>query len=198
MGKRAPSMSRNRIDGLSSSTLHQADPGLELLRPIPHEARPMVGSRDQLFEVREHLAAVADPEAERVAPREETFERLAGAAVEQDRFCPAFAGSEHVAVGKSAARRDAPEIGELRPTLEEVAHVDVYGLEPGAMERGGHLDVTVHALLPQAAAMRGRAPFRDEQAHATSSFRSNVSTDAFNAGIGRVLPRGGRALPRRT
>ncbi len=46
---------------------HQRQPRLELLAAVAHEARPELGARDELAQVREHLAAVADAEREGVA-----------------------------------------------------------------------------------------------------------------------------------
>jgi hypothetical protein len=41
-------------------------PGLELLGAVAHEVRPVLGAGDQLAQVGEHLAAVADAQREGV------------------------------------------------------------------------------------------------------------------------------------
>ena len=51
----------------------------------------------------EHLAAVAHAESEGRVALEERRELVAGDRIEQNRLRPALAGTEHIAVGKSAA-----------------------------------------------------------------------------------------------
>ncbi len=74
---------------------------------------------------------------------------LARPRVEQDRLGPALAGAEHVAVGEAATGGQAAHIAEIGPALEDVAHVHVDRLEPGAQEGGGHLELPVDPLLAQ-------------------------------------------------
>ena len=59
---------------------HQGDAGLVLLGVVANEARPVRGARHDLVEVREHLAAVAQAQRERVGPGEERRELIARAA----------------------------------------------------------------------------------------------------------------------
>src|SRR6266550_4705907 len=63
--------------------------------------------------------------------------------------CSNSARTEHVAVGKSAARGKALEPRQRGAAGDEVGHVDVDRLEAGAVERRRHLDMAVHALLPK-------------------------------------------------
>ena len=111
-------------------------------------------------QVRDHLAAVADAERERVRPREERRELIARARVEQDRLGPALAGAEHVAVREAAARRQPLERRQVDAAAQDVAHVDVERVEAGALEAGRHLVLAVDALLAQDRDARPRARVR--------------------------------------
>src|SRR5262249_39760062 len=111
--------------------------------------RPEIGAWNQLAQGREHLATVADAERERVGAREELREHRACALVIEDRLGPTFARAEHVAVREPAARDPAAITVEAGAARQDVAHVHVVRLEPRAIERRGHLALTVHALLSQ-------------------------------------------------
>ena len=52
--------------------------------------------------------------------------------IEQDRFRPAFAGAEHIAIGEAAAGDEAVEPPEPRAPLEDVGHVHIVGIESRA------------------------------------------------------------------
>jgi hypothetical protein len=65
---------------------------LELFGAVAYEARPVPGSGDELTQRRQHLAAIAHAERERLGAREELGELLAQLGIEQDRFRPALAG----------------------------------------------------------------------------------------------------------
>ena len=123
--------------------------GLETFRLILHEARPVVGAGDDGVEVAHHLAAVAHAEGEGVGTGEEGGKLVAGAGVEEHTLGPAFAGAEDVAVGEAAAGDETAEIAQADAAGEDVGHVDVHGLEAGAGEGGGHLDLAVYALLAE-------------------------------------------------
>ena len=94
---------------------------------------------------------------------EKRLEAIAQSIVEQDALGPAFAGAQHIAVGKTATGHQAPEIPEIEAPRIQVAHMHIDGAEAGPVEGGGHLNVAVHALLAQyraAARWRYRAPRR--------------------------------------
>ena len=152
-------MPAKKIDGDSARSRTQRQARLELLAAVAHEARPALGARDELLERRQHLAAVADAEREAcraAAKNAANSSRARG--VEQDRLRPALARAEHVAVGEAAARRRARGSRRGRRAPAAVAHVHVDGVEAGAVERGGHLDLAVHALLAQDGDARARRP----------------------------------------
>ena len=121
---------------------------LEPLRAIADEARPAFGTRYENLEFREHLTPVADAERQCIAG-EEPGEGVAQARLEQDRLRPAATPAEHVTVGEAPARGQRLEAGKLLRIREEVRHVHVDSLETGAIERRGHLDLAVDALLAQ-------------------------------------------------
>ena len=129
--------------------LDHGEAGFELFRPIAHKMRPVRAAGDDLVQVAHHLAAIADAERETVGAREERFELVAGASIEQDGFRPALAGAEHVSVREAAAGSNACEIAQRRPAADDVAHVHVERGESRALECGGHLDLSVDALLAQ-------------------------------------------------
>src|SRR3990167_10278794 len=81
--------------------LHHRHTRFELLGAVAHEVWPEFGARDQLVQVSHHLAAVAHAKGEAVLALEERLETITGAAIEQDRLGPAFAITEHVAVGET-------------------------------------------------------------------------------------------------
>src|SRR4029079_11310151 len=85
---------------------------LELFGAVAYEARPVPGSGDELTQRRQHLAAIAHAEREGLGAREELGELLAQLGIEQDRFRPALAGAEHVAVREAAAHHEAAELRE--------------------------------------------------------------------------------------
>ena len=116
-----------------------------------------VAAGNELVQVAHHLAAVADAQRESVAAREESRKLVARPGVEQDRFGPAFAGAQHVAIGKSAARGKALEVRQRHAAGDDVAHVHVERVEAGAIERRRHFDLAVDALLAQDRDARPRA-----------------------------------------
>ena len=129
--------------------LEPAPGAIRTARTVAHEVRPVRGAGNDLVQVAHHLAAVAHAQREGIGAREERCELVAGARVEQDRLGPAFARTQHVAVGKPAARDDALESGQRAAARDDVAHVHVVGVEAGTVERCRHLDMPVDALLAQ-------------------------------------------------
>ena len=109
IGRSEPLMPSSSTDGERSTSTSEKRASYCSLR-LRHEARPVLGARDEALEGREHLAAVADAEREGVAAREEALELLAHRLVEQDRLGPALARAQHVAVGKAAAGHQALEL----------------------------------------------------------------------------------------
>jgi len=91
--------------------LHPREPRLVLLGGVALEVRPVVRARNDLLQVRHHLAAVAGAQRERVLAAEEALELLTGASVEEDRLGPSLARAQHVAVAEAAARGEALERG---------------------------------------------------------------------------------------
>jgi hypothetical protein len=139
--------------------LDQREARLELLRQVALEARPGGGTGNQVVQLAHHLAAVAHAQRKGVGAFEEGRELVARTRVEQDRLGPAAARPQHVAVAEAAARGEPGEVGEADPAGQDVAHVDVDRGKAGGVERGGHLDLAVDALLAQhrdARALAGR------------------------------------------
>src|SRR5690606_13538910 len=122
---------------------------LELLAAVAQEARPMGGARDDLAQLRHHLATVAHAKRERRGAREELAELVAQGRAFQDRRGPAAAGAQHVAVAEAAAGDEAVEAIERGAPGDEVAHVHVDRGKAGAVEADRHLDLAVDALLAQ-------------------------------------------------
>src|SRR5262249_55086304 len=87
---------------------------------------------------------------------------LAQRLVVENRRGPAATRAEHVAVAEAAARGEAREIAEALASVLEIGHVHVDRIEARARERGGHLDLTVDALIAKNRDLRPRA-LRDER-----------------------------------
>src|SRR5471032_220264 len=136
-------------DRVGLLNLHHGHTGFELLGTVTHKVRPELAARDQFAEVGHHLATVAHTQGEAVVTLEEALERITRTAVEQGRLGPAFTGTQHVAVGETAAGDEAFERVEVNATREDVAHVHVDRIEAGAVERSRHFHLAVDALLTQ-------------------------------------------------
>ena len=95
------------------------------------------------------MAAVAHAQCQRVWVGEEGGKLVAQSRMEQNRFRPAFARTEYVAVAEAAARRQHFEVGKVDAACHQVGHMHVVGIESGAGEGGGHFDLSVHALFAQ-------------------------------------------------
>src|SRR4030095_8965239 len=111
--------------------------------------RPVTAAGNELVQVAHHLATIAHAERKRIITCEKCGKVVAGSSVEQDRFRPALTGTQHIAVGKTAAGDKATKVRQCASPGENVAHVHVVGYETGAIEGCGHFDLTVDALLPQ-------------------------------------------------
>jgi hypothetical protein len=136
-------------DGGRFRHFHHDEAGLELLRQVALEARPVLGAGDDVLEPAHHLAAVAHPQGEAVGTFEEGLEFVARPLVVQDGRGPAAAGAEHVAVGEAAAGRQALEGLEFDAAGDDIAHVHVHRCEAGPGEGRRHLHLAVDALLAQ-------------------------------------------------
>ena len=115
------------------------------------------GSGNDALQRREHLAAVADAEREGVGAREEALELLAHGLVEQNRLRPALPGSQHVAVGESAAGDEPLELLQRAPPGKEVVMCTSCGVKPARSKTAA---VSIWLLTPcsRRIATAGRTP----------------------------------------
>ena len=120
----------------------------ELLGAVAHEARPGFSSRNQIFHLRHHLAAVAHAEQQaiRLGEARKLVRKLS---VESEGLGPATTATQHIAVGKAAARYERRKVLQADLTGEQIAHVHIHGFETAALEHRRHFQVAVHPLLPQ-------------------------------------------------
>ncbi len=109
----------------------------------------MFCSRDQILEVRNHLATVADAERERIFTAEEFFEFLTGFCMEEYALSPAFTCTQHVSVAEAAASDKTLEVLQGNLARKNVRHVNVNGFKARAVKSGGHFDFTIHALFTE-------------------------------------------------
>src|SRR5688500_18964061 len=107
----------------------------------------MRGTGNNVLQLTQHLAAVADAERKSVAAFEERRERVAQRIALQDRGSPAASRPQHIAVAEAAAGGEALEFLQLHATADQVAHMHIEGVEAGPIEGRGHFDLTVDALL---------------------------------------------------
>ena len=146
---------------------HARQAGLELLAAVAHETRPPFAPGTSSFSADIIWQPLQTPSV-KVSGRAKNRANMSRAAgVKQDRFGPALAGAQHVAVTEAAAGGETAEMSEVDAPAQNVAHVDVDRLEPGAIEGGRHFDLPVHALLAQDGDARAR---RD----AAESFRDVI------------------------
>eukprot|EP00754_Rhynchopus_humris_P034199 Rhum_TRINITY_DN15543_c0_g1::Rhum_TRINITY_DN15543_c0_g1_i1::g.161066::m.161066 len=145
--------------------LRHAHTRLVLRALVVRELRPLRRARHKVPQGAEHLATVAHTQGERVLAVEEGLELLGSHLVALDRAGPTPAGTERVAVRESTAARDTAELAQAHGARQHVAHVNVVHVESSAAERPRHLNVAVHALLPQDRHVRrvgdGRNRLRD-------------------------------------
>ncbi|KAJ0163110.1 hypothetical protein CTA2_3501 [Colletotrichum tanaceti] len=166
--------------------LDHGEARLELPAGVLNERRPVLGAGDQFPKARDHLAAVAHTERERVRALEEVFKLLARMLVLEDGLRPADAGAENIAVREAAARRDAHKVSE-RPAREHVRHVHVDGVEARRLEGEGHLAVAVDAHLAEdgdAGRLAEEAAQGRRQGH--DVLRGREGKVERQAGVGRV------------
>ena len=90
--------------------LNQDQPRFILLGGVASKAWPVSGTGDQFAEVGEHLATVANSQAEGIAAFKKRSKLFAQAGVEKNRLGPALPGTEDIAVGEATAGRQALKI----------------------------------------------------------------------------------------
>ena len=88
------------------------------------------------MQIGHHLTAITDPQRKAVFAMEEGLKRFPSARIEENALRPALTGAQHVPVGKAPAGSQALEVGQIDTAAQNVAHVDIDGIETGAMERG--------------------------------------------------------------
>ena len=120
--------------GRSVFDLERAEASLKAFGEVLHKARPVLGARNQVLEVRDHLAAVADAQREGILAVEVSFKFSAGLRVEEDALGPAFAGAENVTVAEATAGHETVEVLEAYAAFENVGHVNVDGFEARLLE----------------------------------------------------------------
>ncbi len=135
--------------GRSIFDLERAEAGLETFGEVLHKARPVRSTRNQVLEVGNHLAAVADAEREGVLAVEVSFEFGAGLRVEEDALGPAFTGTENVTVAEATASDETIEVLEAYATFENVGHVNVDRFKACLLEGCSHFEFAVDALFTQ-------------------------------------------------
>src|SRR5262249_51168661 len=84
--------------------------------------------------------------------------------VEQDRFGPALAGTEHVTVGEAAAGDQTLEFIETASPAQQVRHVYIVRCEAAGVEHRRGLHLAVDTLLAQ---------YRDRPAHCAQQIGSS-------------------------
>mmetsp|Transcript_1244 Transcript_1244/g.3529 ORF Transcript_1244/g.3529 Transcript_1244/m.3529 type:complete len:575 (+) Transcript_1244:2156-3880(+) len=179
--------------------LDQRQPRLVLFALVAREARPGVGTRDEGRERRQHLAAVAHPQGQRVRAGEEGAELIREHRVEHDGARPALAGAQRVAIAEAAAGDEGREAVQRDRARLQVAHVHVGALEATERHRIGHLDMRVDALLAQdghlgpRAGDDGRGFRRERQVHVQARVTGLAGGGMFGIGTGRVVAQPGDA-----
>jgi hypothetical protein len=136
-------------DGRRLQNFNQTRATFELFGTIAHKAWPVCRTRHQVPDRREHLAAIADSEGELASICKELRELLGKIAMVQDRRRPAATGAEHVAITEATAGREPLITRESITAFDQIGHVYVVAVEPGAREGGRHLDFGVDALFAQ-------------------------------------------------
>ena len=109
----------------------------------------MLCAWDDVLELGDHLATVADAERKAVFACKEGGEHCLELRVVEDALRPTGTCTEDVAVREAAASDDACEVGEVNCAAEEVGHVDVDCFEACAVEGEGHFVLAVDALLAE-------------------------------------------------
>ena len=138
-------MSRRRmlVDSRISTLAQRASNCSERLR----RKQGQCSIEDDILELGDHLAAVADAEGEAVGTLEELLELFLELLVVENGFCPTGTGAEYVAVGEAAAGDKSGKAVELCATVEEIRHVQVNGFESGTVKGEGHFVLPVDALF---------------------------------------------------
>jgi hypothetical protein len=82
--------------------LHHRDARLELLRLVTYKMRPQLRPRDQLVQVRHHLATVTHAEGKGIVAIKKFRELVARAVIIKNGFGPALTRAQNIAEGKAA------------------------------------------------------------------------------------------------
>ena len=105
--------------------LDHAQPRLKPRRHIPSKLRPTRGSRNDLAQLRHHLATVANAQREAVRTLKELSEHLLQPVIKKNRLRPAAARAQHVTIRESATCSQSFELGKVRAPCQQIAHVHV-------------------------------------------------------------------------
>ena len=140
----------------------------------------MAGTRNDVLEMRHHLAAIANTQRKRVASLKECRELVARTRMVQHRLRPAAARAQYVAERKPAAGHQPLVVVERVAPFQQIAHVHVHCGKAGSHKCSGHFVLAVDALLSQDrdARLRGAA----QRTRAMSSCGSKDSA-TFRPGI---------------
>src|SRR5579875_54373 len=187
-------------EGWGGRDFGHAEAGFKAGAEVAFKAGPVFGAGDDPGELGHHLAAVANAQGEGICALEEGRELFAEGFVKEDGFGPAGTCAEDVAVTETAAGGEAREVGERLAAGEEVAHVDVDGGEPGAVEGVGHLVLAVDALLAEDGDA-GACDVEERRTYALGEVEGHLHGEAGTIGVveqrellggaGRVVAEGG-------
>ncbi len=136
-------------DGVGTLHLHHTDTGFKALGLVAHKMRPVVRAGNQRMQVTHHLTAVTDPKGKGVVTLEKRLELIPGLGIEQDGLGPTFTGTQYISIGETTTGHQTVETIQGHPARQDVTHVHIYRTETGGVEGPGHLDMSVHTLLPQ-------------------------------------------------
>ena len=128
---------------------HHGQTRLKAVALVLREARPGLGTRNDVGQLGKHLAAVAHAQGKGVTPAKELLKLRGQAFIEGDGARPANARTQGVAVAKAPAGNDARKVLQVRPPRLQVAHVDIHRIKAGCGKGKAHFHLRVHALLAQ-------------------------------------------------
>ncbi len=121
---------------------------LKLLALVGHKARPILRSGHQRVQLSKHLTAIADPQSKGVAAKE-ALKRLPQRLIKQNGFGPTAATAQNISIGKTTTGHQRRKIIQQGRRAEQIAHMHINRSEAGSLESRSHLDLSIHALLPQ-------------------------------------------------
>ena len=109
----------------------------------------MLCAWDDVLELGDHLATVADAECEAVFACKEGGEHCLELRVVEDALCPTRTCTKDVAVREAAASDDSSEVCEVDCAAEQIGHVHVDRFEACAVEGESHLVLAVYSLFAE-------------------------------------------------